>query len=118
MHCVGANFIDSTVNQSDLLDKVKDHYSVVWEVVQLAYKDGNDKDDKKGVIGAVEGLLFNNNNDSDKKSTNHEQIVFRASSFSHHLARHCQECDSESAVQKWCFKNVKVERITKKEMDI
>ena len=88
LHCVGANFIDST-NQSDLLDKVKDHYSVVWEVVQLAYKEGGDEDDK-GVIGAVEGLLVKNDNDSDK-SSNEEQIAFRASSFLHHIARHCRK---------------------------
>ena len=88
LHCVGANFIDST-NQSDLLDKVKDHYSVVWEVVQLAYKEGGDGDDN-GVIGAVEGLLVKNDNDSDK-SSNEEQIAFRASSFLHHIARHCRK---------------------------
>mmetsp|Transcript_21442 Transcript_21442/g.46580 ORF Transcript_21442/g.46580 Transcript_21442/m.46580 type:complete len:340 (-) Transcript_21442:116-1135(-) len=89
-HCIGQNFVGSTKN--DLKDKVKKNYAVVWQVVQTAYGEG----------------------DCDIVGSGHDHsLSFRASSFSHHIARHCRECKSEEGVYQWCLKNIKVERISK-----
>eukprot|EP00579_Thalassiosira_antarctica_P032692 CAMPEP_0201994354 /NCGR_PEP_ID=MMETSP0905-20130828/2221_1 /ASSEMBLY_ACC=CAM_ASM_000554 /TAXON_ID=420261 /ORGANISM="Thalassiosira antarctica, Strain CCMP982" /LENGTH=330 /DNA_ID=CAMNT_0048549307 /DNA_START=66 /DNA_END=1055 /DNA_ORIENTATION=- len=89
-HCIGQNFVGSTKN--NLKDKVKENYAVVWQVVQTAYGKG------EGDVGG-EDLEHG--------------LSFRASSFAHHAARHCQDCESEGEVNQWCLENVKVERISK-----
>jgi len=89
-HYVGQNFVGST--RCDLREKVKEHYGVVWQVVQTVYGNGGSAD--------VDG------------STN-EQLSYRGSSFSHHLAGHCRDCGSREEAFGWCVENVRVERISR-----
>ena len=112
-HCVGQNFVGTT--KGDLKEKVKDHYGVVWQLVSQAYGKGPKNEDwknntkKKGNKGSSKG----DGKDEEEEEEKQEDFdhVFRASSFSHHIAEHCRECNSESKVLGWCAKNVKVEKI-------
>jgi len=98
-HCVGQNYVGSIKRKGNLRDKVKEHYSVVWQVVQTAYGKGDG-----GGEGEAEA------EDLEKG------MAFRISSFAHHAGRHCQNCNSGAEVTRWCMENVKVERISKHSM--
>lgn len=90
--CIGQNFVSST-KSDDLKEKVKENFSVVWQVVRTAYGKGGGEEN----IGSL-----------------HEHsLSFRASSLAHHIADHCRECNSEEEVYQWCLHNIKVERISK-----
>ena len=106
-HCIGQNFVGSTKNE--LKCRVKDHYGVIWQVVKTAYgKSGDDgSDSDKGSSGSGK------EEEGDPSDLHEQSLAFRASSFSHHVASHCQDCETEAEVYKWCVKNVKVEKIGK-----
>lgn len=40
--------------------------------------------------------------------------TFMKSSFAQHVAGHCAHCQSSEEVVRWCVKNIKVEKISKK----
>ena len=112
-HCVGQNFVGTT--KGDLKEKVKDHYGVVWQLVSQAYGKGPKNEDWKNNCGAKKKGSKSKGDVKDEEAEEEKQEdfdhVFRASSFSHHIAEHCRECNSESKVLSWCAKNVKVEKI-------
>lgn len=87
--CIGQNFVGST--KHDLRHKAREHYAAIWKVVQTAYGDSS----------------------NDENVSSSSSRSFRGSSFSHHIAGHCQECSSEEEVFRWCAKNVKVEKFSK-----
>lgn len=112
-HCVGQNFVGTT--KGDLKEKVKDHYGVVWQLVSQAYGKGPKNEDWKNNTKKAnkKGSSKGDGKDEEEEEEKQEDFdhVFRASSFSHHIAEHCRECNSESKVLSWCAKNVKVEKI-------
>ena len=40
--------------------------------------------------------------------------TFMKSSFAQHVAGHCTPCQSSEEVVRWCVKNIKVEKISRK----
>jgi len=93
---------------------VKDHYGVVWQLVSQAYGKGPKNEDWKNNTSKKKGDKGKGDDkDGEVEEEKQEDFdhVFRASSFSHHIAEHCRECNSESKVLSWCAKNVKVEKI-------
>lgn len=110
-HCVGQNFVGTT--KGDLKEKVKDHYGVVWQLVSQAYGKGPKNEDWRNNCKKSKGNKGKGDDKDEEEEEKQEDFdhVFRASSFSHHIAEHCRECNSESKVLGWCAKNVKVEKI-------
>lgn len=81
------NCIDqSYVGQTkeNVKQKVRDHFSEVWYVAR--------------------GMDVTVNTDE----------VFMKSSFAQHVAEHCMQCQSSEDVVRWCVKNIKVEKISRK----
>ena len=81
------NCIDqSYVGQTkdNVKQKVRDHFSEVWYVAR--------------------GMDVTVNTDE----------AFMKSSFAQHVAEHCMQCQSSEDVVRWCVKNIKVEKISRK----
>mmetsp|Transcript_35964 Transcript_35964/g.73375 ORF Transcript_35964/g.73375 Transcript_35964/m.73375 type:complete len:573 (+) Transcript_35964:150-1868(+) len=81
------NCIDqSFVGQTrdNVKQKVRDHFSEVWYVTR--------------------GMDVTVNTDE----------TFMKSSFAQHVAGHCTNCQSSDEVVRWCVKNIKVEKISRK----
>ncbi|KAK1746445.1 hypothetical protein QTG54_003052 [Skeletonema marinoi] len=81
------NCIDqSFVGQTrdNVKQKVRDHFSEVWYVTK--------------------GMDVTVNTDE----------TFMKSSFAQHVAGHCTNCQSSDEVVRWCVKNIKVEKISRK----
>ncbi|KAL9180573.1 hypothetical protein ACHAXT_011026 [Thalassiosira profunda] len=91
-NCIGCNYV-SACKKDELKERVKENYAIVWQVVQLAYGKGDGAD-----VEIDHGP---------------HSLSFRASSFAHHVAEHCKDCNSEEEVYEWCLENVRVERISK-----
>lgn len=92
--CEGHVYSGSTTK--GLKKTAKEHFSMVWKVVQSTY--GKEEETGSSAVGKDLGLITS--------------WDFIGSPLAHHLAEHCKDMESEKEVRHWCKKNVKLEKVT------